>query len=325
MVKRVFLLLAVLCLSACAQSEYTASYTPVWQMGDGFISPWSSADPNVIGKLVDKGGAVYNVLAYGATGDGATDDTAAIQAAIDAAAVAGGTVYFPPGTYLCTVTATTRAVHFQGAGSFVSKLEAVNAGEYAITLDYGSFDATRVDGLRFLGASQTKNGLRRIASTTGGISGLTVTNCSFRDCDKAFYALGTFWWRFSMCTFSGNNYDWYAEGLAAMQTTTFRIEHCYSNGNKIAALRIDASAGGTYHGTMVDGVVETTEGFVAYLDRTDGRYPITFDRVHLERNCTQATVDLDGTPTLPYEFHFNIARHVVLRGMRIASLSVAGA
>jgi hypothetical protein len=39
---------------------------------------------------------------YNATGDGATDDTAAIQAAINACATAGGgTVFFPIGVYLC--------------------------------------------------------------------------------------------------------------------------------------------------------------------------------------------------------------------------------
>ncbi len=43
----------------------------------------------------------YSVKEYGAVGDGKTKDTQAIQAAIDAAHNAGGgTVYFPPGTYL---------------------------------------------------------------------------------------------------------------------------------------------------------------------------------------------------------------------------------
>jgi hypothetical protein len=43
---------------------------------------------------------VYNARDYGAVGDGVTDDTAAIQAAMVAAdAVGGGTVYLPAGTY----------------------------------------------------------------------------------------------------------------------------------------------------------------------------------------------------------------------------------
>ena len=50
---------------------------------------------------VASGAQVYSVRAFGATGDGKTVDTAAINKAIDAAATAGGgTVEFPAGTYL---------------------------------------------------------------------------------------------------------------------------------------------------------------------------------------------------------------------------------
>jgi len=48
--------------------------------------------------LEDLGGQVANVRAYGAVGNGTTDDTAAIAAAQSAAGA--GCVYFPPGTYL---------------------------------------------------------------------------------------------------------------------------------------------------------------------------------------------------------------------------------
>lgn len=48
----------------------------------------------------------YDVRQYGATGDGRTDDTAAIQAAINAVPVSGGTIIFPPGTYIVAPTKT---------------------------------------------------------------------------------------------------------------------------------------------------------------------------------------------------------------------------
>jgi len=57
-----------------------------------------------------------NVIDYGATGDGSTDDTAAIQAAIDAAA-GGDTVVFPVGTYNHTGITVPSHVSLMGLGS----------------------------------------------------------------------------------------------------------------------------------------------------------------------------------------------------------------
>jgi hypothetical protein len=59
------------------------------------------------GRLI---GNVYNVKGYGAKGDGVADDTAACQAAIDAAYAhvvglyRGGTVFFPAGVYIISST-----------------------------------------------------------------------------------------------------------------------------------------------------------------------------------------------------------------------------
>jgi hypothetical protein len=51
-------------------------------------------------RIAAPDGSVLNVKAYGAKGDGSTDDTSGVATAIDAAAVKGGTIYFPAGKYI---------------------------------------------------------------------------------------------------------------------------------------------------------------------------------------------------------------------------------
>lgn len=60
---------------------------------------------------------IYRVNEYGAVGDGTTDDTTAIQAAIDAASTAGGgTVAFSKATYLVTTLNLKSYVSLKGVG-----------------------------------------------------------------------------------------------------------------------------------------------------------------------------------------------------------------
>lgn len=57
-----------------------------------------AVDTNVEAKLQQ----TVSVKDFGATGDGVTDDTAAIQLAIDSTSVTGATLYVPAGTYMVT-------------------------------------------------------------------------------------------------------------------------------------------------------------------------------------------------------------------------------
>jgi hypothetical protein len=57
---------------------------------------------SVTRTLNDKLGETPSALDFGATGDNATDDTAAVQAAINATAARGVPLRLPAGTYLCT-------------------------------------------------------------------------------------------------------------------------------------------------------------------------------------------------------------------------------
>lgn len=65
---------------------------------------------------------IFNVKSpqFGATGDGVADDTGEFQAAIDAADIAGGEVFLPPGAYKITadlvITNTINTVSIRGSG-----------------------------------------------------------------------------------------------------------------------------------------------------------------------------------------------------------------
>jgi hypothetical protein len=75
-------------------------------------------------------GASANVLDFGAVGDGVTDDTVAIQAAIDSLSPLGGTLWIPKGAYIvsdanadnaCLVV--TAPIQFLGAGAFYTSIQ----------------------------------------------------------------------------------------------------------------------------------------------------------------------------------------------------------
>ena len=111
--------------------------------GDAANFAWDNTNKHLTAPLRDKGGQVYNVKAYGAVGDYSADDTAAIQAAIDAAATApgapawataGGVVFFPAGTYRITSPLTLKSgVTLQGA-SDRQHASAIVAGSSMTTL-----------------------------------------------------------------------------------------------------------------------------------------------------------------------------------------------
>jgi len=69
---------------------------PAHPMATQLSSPQETARRAIHTKAAK---VVFNVHAYGATGDGVTDDTAAVQRAFNAA-TAGDAVYFPAGTYV---------------------------------------------------------------------------------------------------------------------------------------------------------------------------------------------------------------------------------
>jgi hypothetical protein len=116
-------------------------------------------------------GAVINVLDYGAVGDGATDDTAAIQAAMDAASD-GNALFFPKGRYVVSSTLNCTREHFRLFGESSPSQNAENQQEGSVL----EFSQTATQGIIFDDdQSVTTNSTRRIVIENMGFVGSTTS------------------------------------------------------------------------------------------------------------------------------------------------------
>lgn len=126
-------------------------------------------------------GLFFNVKSYGAIGDGVADDAVAIQAAITAAAVLGGIVFFPAGTYRYTAAITVPVgVSVLGVPQGGSKILIDNpAVVFAWVFSGGGNGSRTVSGLTFGATNQ--NYLGYFARVTGAGTSVDFANCKFGD------------------------------------------------------------------------------------------------------------------------------------------------
>jgi polygalacturonase/lysophospholipase L1-like esterase len=92
-------------LARCVVRGIRASTLPIAELLDKGVPDFNPAQPDTESAFQLPATPIsvkrlFAVNEYGAKGDGSTLDTAAIQKAIDRAAIVGGTVTFEPGTYL---------------------------------------------------------------------------------------------------------------------------------------------------------------------------------------------------------------------------------
>jgi len=142
--------------------------------GEDFIHPISGAKLKVVAIH-----GIFDVLAFGAKGDGVTDDTDSIQATVNAAAarrtanygVGSPTVYFPPGTYKLTARGTVENPAFDdGTGTRKDYNQATApdiAAETPVTQAYCVLIPS-VASLNIVGAGRTKTTIAGTWLTTSG-------------------------------------------------------------------------------------------------------------------------------------------------------------
>jgi hypothetical protein len=131
---------------------------------------------------------VFNVMDYGAIGDGTTDDTVAVQNTINAANTAGGGIaYFPKGTYLVSTLVYAANVTLQGQGkngALVSQITQKGGTPSPILTEPGTsfpYLGVAIDGIAF-------DAFNNQTSNTGGIRLRGTTNAQITNCRVAFTA-----------------------------------------------------------------------------------------------------------------------------------------
>lgn len=183
-------------------------------------------------------GLPFNVRAWGAKGDGVTDDTAAIQACIDDASQSnsdlliaagfpdtGGTVYFPPGIYRCSgLTMTVNKVTLKGE-QWVSVLKGLDTASSPILTT--SNTRQRLEKLVFDG---NRNGNNCVTTDGSGDTAwdLIIDNCFFY----------------------GSNARCYENINASNEFTTLRIYNCTFQGGDNGMVRISKPWSGCIRDSM---------------------------------------------------------------------------
>jgi hypothetical protein len=158
---------------------------------DGRYRRTAGLSPLVFGDAVAfRSGPFFDVKAYGAIGDGTTDDTAAIQAAIDAAATLGGVVFFPSGTYKLTSAIQLKSkVILRGSGMNASILKqsvAAQDGIQASAVTWAGIMDLTVQDVANVGSPESRG-----IYFFGGSTDCFLTRVRAHNCDDAGIRIGS--------------------------------------------------------------------------------------------------------------------------------------
>lgn len=154
-----------------------------------------------------------NVKDYGAKGDGTTDDTGAIQNAINTVYTAGGgTVVIPEGIFrvssLTRLWGSSVSVNIVGSGMASTVLKKLG-GDNSPIFDFSAVNPVDIlsciKDLKIVGNINNSDGIR-----VNTLSKFLIDNVAVLSCDKAVNNLGSGTFTINNCLFTDNNYGLYS-------------------------------------------------------------------------------------------------------------------
>ena len=254
-----------------------------------------------------------NVKWFNAKGDGVTDDSIAVQKAIDS----NEKVKFPKGTYLINIE-LNKYFELYGDGLLETIIKPYSTSTPAILNMYQEPDwrATSINNIGFESTLQTGIGFSYgdYENYTPGqeLIGRVIFNlCSFKGLDKGVRkSFGNIGNVYNQCYFQWNNYGvWAKDAQSSNPSSSIMHTGCdtYNGGefheNKKAAALYMENCGGYGQITFNQTVMEYNGGFGVRFETTIGNAwnPIVFNNVWEEGNATATSVTIDtltGVQTL---------------------------
>lgn len=234
-----------------------------------------AADEGGTGRWKRLFSGAVNVRWFGATGDGATNDTDAIQDTIDYVYANNlGTVFIPAGTYLVTALTITwadanKTVNIVGAGkrnTVIGKSGGTTTALLTLDGDAALESFSDIRDLMFEGTSKAFDGIKMV-----DVARFTIDNVDFNDCAKGIHSTGGLIWEARKCYFTNNDYGVYTRA-GTIQSNLIKLYDCGFQTNSSFGCDIGKADGVTIENCDIEGngtAADTATGGVILRDTGD--------------------------------------------------------